>query len=508
MKKQVNELKSGVILSYVNLGISTLIPFFYTPVMLSMLGQAEYGLYSLSQSAVSYLSLLSFGFGSTIIRYIAKCRSEEKRNEEESIFGFFLALYCVLALLVGLCGIVIAFNIEPIFHRGLSDAELSKMKVLVLIMTFNTALSFPISVFSSVITAHEKYIFRKLVDMLSTVIAPIANLIALYMGFASVGMAVAATIVQVSMLPLSVLYCLKHLKIRPRFSKLPAGLIREMVGFSAFSFIGSIVDMLFWATDKVILGMLASSTAVAVYNIGATFNNMVMSVSTSLSGVLMPRITGMVVKNQDKNVLTELFIKVGRLQFIIVALIVSGFAVFGQTFILLWAGSEYREAYWVAILTMFPLCIPLIQNTGHSIVVAQNKHQFRSIVYLIIAIVNVVSTYILVPYMGIIGAALCSCIAYLLGQGIAMNWYYYYKTGIDIPLFWKNIGKMAIVPLGMLICGLWMQKYVALTSWAEFFLAVVAYSAVYLVLMYRFTFNTYEKELIHAPVQKIVHRFR
>ena len=84
MKKQVNELKSGVILSYVNLGISTLIPFFYTPVMLSMLGQAEYGLYSLSQSAVSYLSLLSFGFGSTIIRYIAKCRSEENRNEAKS----------------------------------------------------------------------------------------------------------------------------------------------------------------------------------------------------------------------------------------------------------------------------------------------------------------------------------------------------------------------------------------------------------------------------------------
>ena len=68
---QKNELKSGVILSYINLGLGTVIPFIYTPIMLRMLGQAEYGLFSLASSAVSYLSLLSFGFGSTIIRYIS-----------------------------------------------------------------------------------------------------------------------------------------------------------------------------------------------------------------------------------------------------------------------------------------------------------------------------------------------------------------------------------------------------------------------------------------------------
>ena len=55
---QKNELKSGVILSYINLGLGTVIPFIYTPIMLRMLGQAEYGLFSLASSAVSYLSLL------------------------------------------------------------------------------------------------------------------------------------------------------------------------------------------------------------------------------------------------------------------------------------------------------------------------------------------------------------------------------------------------------------------------------------------------------------------
>lgn len=471
--------------------------------MLRMLGQSEYGLFSLASSAVSYLSLLSFGFGSTIIRYISKYRAEGDKESEEKSFGFFLILYCALAVLVFICGTIIANNIEPIFHRGLSDAELEKMKTLVMIMTFNSALSFPNSVFSSMVTAHEKYIFRKLVDMFSTVMAPLANLIALYLGYASVGMATAATIVQFIMLPLNAIYCTKKLKIKPVIAKLPRPLIKEMLGFSAFSFIGSIVDMLFWSTDKVILGILSGSVAVAIYNVGSTFNNMVMNLSTSISGVLTPRVTGMVIKETPKDELTKLFIRIGRLQFIVIALIVSGFTVFGQAFIRLWAGVGYSGAYWVAILTMFPLCVPLIQNTGLTIVTAQNKHHFRSIVYLIIAIVNVVSTYLVVPYLGIYGAAACSCVAYVAGQGVVMNMYYYKVTGLNIPMFWRNILKMAIIPVGMMVVGLVLNKIYVVDNWLSFLVGVILFVGVYVLLMYRFSLNKYEKELFSVPIKKI-----
>lgn len=501
-----NQLRSGVYLSYINLAISCLIPFIYTPIMLEMLGQAEYGLYSLSNSVVGYLSLLSFGFGSTIVRYLSKYRAENDRERLEETYGFFLLLYGMLAILVLAGGMVISSHVNTIFDRGLQAGELQQMKVLVMIMAFNTALSFPLSVFSSVAIAHERYFFRKILDIISTVAGPIANLIALYLGYASVGMALAGTATQLLFAPISIVYCFKEIKLRPRFAKLPKGLIREMIGFSVFVFIGSIVDMLFWATDKVILGMLASSVAIAVYNVGGTFNNMVMSLSTSISGVLVPKITGMVVTNTDKNQWTDLFIKVGRIQFLVIALIVSGFSVFGRVFIDLWAGPEYGDAFWVAVLTMFPLCIPLIQNTGISFITAQNKHQFRSIVYLIIAIVNVISTYLIVPYMGIIGAALCSCVSYLLGQGLIMNIYYYKVTGLDIPRFWGNILRMAIIPGIMLVVGLFVLKHIVLDSWLTFLVGVVVYTGIYALLMYRFAMNDYEKDIIRKPLQNILRR--
>lgn len=61
MDKNKSQLKIGVILSYINLLLGNLIPVFYTPVMLQLLGQSEYGLYKLSSNITSYLSLISLG---------------------------------------------------------------------------------------------------------------------------------------------------------------------------------------------------------------------------------------------------------------------------------------------------------------------------------------------------------------------------------------------------------------------------------------------------------------
>ena len=152
---KVNQLRAGVVMTYLNIGLGSLIPFIYTPIMLRLLGQSEYGLYSLANSVVGYLSLLSFGLGSTIVRYVAKYRAEGNKEQEEKVIGLFIVMYSLLAILVLAGGWIISCNVEPIFHRGLTDAEISKIAVLVRIMAFNTAISFPISVFGSIIMAHE-----------------------------------------------------------------------------------------------------------------------------------------------------------------------------------------------------------------------------------------------------------------------------------------------------------------------------------------------------------------
>ena len=67
-----NQLKAGAVISYINLLVGNIIPLIYTPIMLRILGQAEYGLYGIAQSIMGYIGLLNFGIGGTIVRYLSK----------------------------------------------------------------------------------------------------------------------------------------------------------------------------------------------------------------------------------------------------------------------------------------------------------------------------------------------------------------------------------------------------------------------------------------------------
>lgn len=508
MKKNVNQLRAGAILSYVNLGIGNIIPFIYTPIMLRILGQSEYGLYGMAASVVAYLSLLNFGIGSTVVRYITKCRAEENIKEEKNIIGLFSFIYILIAVLILVVGSIVSLNPQWYYGNTLDPQQLEKIKILLCLMTFNTAISFPISIFSSIIISHERYIYKKLIDMLSTIISPMLNLVVLFLGFSSVGMTVASTIIQIITLFANVFYCQKVLKIMPCYKNMPFKILKEVFTFSIFIFLGELVNMLYWTTDKVILGAMVGTVAVAIYNIGATFNNIMQQLSLGISSVLTPKITTMVVKGESTEKLTELFIRIGRVQYIIIAFVVSAFIVFGQQFIILWAGEGYSDAFYVALLTMIPVAVPLIQNVGLSIIIAQNKHRFRSIVYAFIAILNIVTTILLIPYFGIIGASLATSIAYFIGPIAIMNWYYYKKTGIDIPLFWKNILKMSIVPVILTIAGIIACKYFVIDSLLSFVLCALIYTVIYFPLFWFFEMNDYEKGIVTEPLKKVIKKLK
>ena len=505
---KVNQLRAGVWLSYLNMAIGTIIPLIYTPIMLDMLGQAEYGTYSLANSVMGYIGLLNFGLGSTMARYITKYRAEDNKDKEQRVIGLFTVIFMVIGLLTFIIGTVVGLNLDVFYGNTLTADELSTMKTLVLLLTFNTGIFLPCSVFASITISHERYIFNRVMNIVLTCVSPCVNLVVLYMGFKSVGLVIASTIVSAFVNITYILYSYKKLNIMPKFKNMPFGMLKEILVFSFFIFLGQIVDTLYWTTDKVIIGATIGTVAVAVYNVGSTFNSYITQISTTISGVLVPKVTTMVTKNATKEQLTEIFIRVGRLQFIVVSFITSAFIAYGKPFISLWTGPEYGEAYAVALLVMLPLTVPLIQNTGISILVAQNKHSFRSTVYAIIAVFNVVLTLILVGNYGIVGAAFATCFGYVVGQIFIMNWYYHKKIGINIPLFWLNILKMSPVMIITMLVGLFVNNNIfMIDSWIEFLISAIVFTIIYAVCAYFIMMNDYEKDIFRGPVKRIFAKF-
>lgn len=89
----INQRKAGVILSYAGEIVKILVNLVYTPIMLRLLGQSEYGLYQLVYSVVSYLSLLSLGFGSSYLRFYSRYKAQNDEDGVAKLNGMFILIF-------------------------------------------------------------------------------------------------------------------------------------------------------------------------------------------------------------------------------------------------------------------------------------------------------------------------------------------------------------------------------------------------------------------------------
>lgn len=498
-----NELKSGAILSYLSLFLGTFIQILYTPIMLRLLGKSEYGLYTLANSVIGYLGVLDFGLGNAIVRYTAKYRALNDKEGEYNLNGMLIIVYSIIALLVIAAGSLIISNSDIIFSNSLSIKEQNTIKTLIMIMVFNMAISLPFGIFSSIVTAYEKFTFQKIIGILRSIINPFVMLPLLFMGYKSIGMTVATTFINILYISVNVYYCFKVLKIKIKFNNIERSLFKEIFGYSFFIFLNMIVDKIYWGTDQLILGVVSGTTMVSIYAIGSQLSTYYMTFSTAISGVFLPRVTQMITRKAHENEISELFIKIGRIQYFILAFIMCGFIIVGKDFIRIWAGDGYESSYYIALVVMIPLTIPLIQNLGITILQAKNMHQFRSNLYIVIALFNAIISIPLAKILGGFGCALVSGVCFFIGNGIIMNIYYYKKVNIDIPRFWKEIMKISIPVIISLILGIVINSFVTGSGFIYLIIKGLLFSLIYGILVIKIGMNNYEKILIIKPLKKV-----
>lgn len=489
------QIKLGMLLSYLNLGIGNLIPFFYTPVMLELLGQSEYGLYKIASSTTSYLSLMAFGIGSAVSRFIIKARTQDGKEAEERMFGLFNLLFQAVALLTLIVGGIITWKLDLIYGASLTSAELNRMRILVGLMVISTAVGFSATSYNAVVFSHERFLFIHSVNILTTIGTPILNLVILFMGYRSVGMAVLSLSLNIIVRLVYIAFVRKALDIRPRYKGMPTHAIREIFAFSFWVFVGTLAGQLYDATDTVIIGAnpAYAATGAAVYSIGTMFPHIISNLGQVIPGFWGPRVNTMIFSGESNEKLSDVVISVGRVQSFIVALVVSGFIAFGQPFILWYAGEEYRISYWIAIIIIIPNCIPLIQSVALAILRAKNMHRFRSILYMGIACVNFIGTLLLIKPLGLIGASIPTGLALLIGNGLIINIYYWKKVGLDIPKFWKNVlpifGMAACLSCITLLLGI----IVDFTNPLMLCLGILFYTCIYCILIWFFAMTSEEK---------------
>lgn len=503
------QIKYGALLSYIQIGLNVIINLLYTPFLIRMMGKSDYGLYNTVSSVISSLSILNLGFGSSYVRYYSQYREKKDINGISRLNGLFIIVFSIMGFVALVCGFLLSFNLRLVFSNGLTSDELSTARILMILLAINLAISFPASVFTSIITAHEGFIFQKSVLILRHIAVPLLSIPVLKAGSGSVGLVLVTLSVSVISDVAYLFFVIQKLNCKFVFRSLDRNLLKSIAVFSSFIAVNMIVDQINTNVDKFLLGRYCGTTHVAIYSVGFTLYNYYHVFSTAISNVVIPRIHRIWNDNtlsiENKNsLLSKMFANIGRIQLLILLLVSSGLCFFGRGFIALWVGEGFEKAYYVSIILSISAIVPLTQNIGIEIQRAKNKHKFRSVLYGIMACINLAISIVLCQKYAEIGCVIGTAIANIVANTILMDFYYYKYLCVEIILYWRFFFRTIFAAIPAFICCFTLLKKWDVNSYPTLVVPVILYSIVYIGFEFLFGTSRVEKVLIYKTIQKVM----
>lgn len=496
----MNQRKIGILLSYINIILQAGLGFLYVPILLYYIGKNEYGLYQLIGSLIAYFSIMDFGLTAAVIRFYTKYKAVKDRNGMENILAISMYGYLVVTVVCLVIGGLCYVNLDTIFGKSMTSQEVSEASQMFLLLLFNIAVSLSTMIFRAIINSHEKFLFLKGLETVQLILQPILVILILQTSPTAMAVAVAQTILNMAIIIARIYYCFARLHITIKFHYWNHELFSDFRRLTISVFTVSLIDQVFWKTNQIILGIVQGTAAVAVYSIASLIYMNYMALSLAISGVYLPHVTELVAKQKPIKELSDLFIQIGRWQYYLLALVATGFVIFGQQFITIWAGEEFSDAYIITLLIIVPFTIDLIQNIGLSILQAMNHYGFRAKVYFITGLLNVMLAIPLGIHYGGIGCALATGVSMLVGNGIIMNWFYSCAIKLDIKKFWWQITKITVTVLVCLLAGYGIYYGLPTSGKFGFILKIILYTIVYGGVIYKFAMNEGEKTKIRASM--------
>lgn len=499
----MSERKIGVFLSYLNIILQTVIGFVYVPILLKYMGQSEYGLYQLMGSLIAYFSVMDFGLTSATIRGYIEYRTNKDFKRIENFLAMTQRIYMIICVVVLLIGIVIYNYLDKIFGSSLKVDELNSAKYIFVLLLLNIIITFLGMIYRSVITANEKFFFMKGIETLQLVIQPFAVIAVMQISPTALAMVIVMTLINLILIILRIYYCYNKLNMKMHFYHWDKIAISEMKKLSLSVFIVTVIDQVFWKTNQIILGIISGVDEVAVYAVASLIYMNYMALSIAIAGVYSPKIMKMVSEQVDIKILSGEFLRIGRLQYYLLALVLSGFFIFGKEFIITWCNYNFIDAYYITLIIILPFTIDLIQNIGSIIMKAKNVYDFRAKIYFIIGIINICLAIPLAQIYGEIGCAMACGISILISN-LIMNGYFKKVLRLDILLFWKQILKITISVVLCSFIGVLLNNILGIGSIAILIVKLLLYTIIYLMIMWITSFNKDEKMLIFKLKNKLL----
>jgi O-antigen/teichoic acid export membrane protein len=410
----------------------TLSAIILLPLITKTLGAYDYGIWAQVQVTISLvLGFVGLGLPYAMTRFLPA-----KTNKEEIQEEFYSVLLVVFLATAVVSVILIAFArfVAEAFFAGATDV-VGITGLIILVWSLD-------SVFLSVFRTFRQMKRYALFTIASTYaqIGLIAYLV--LNGHGILGMVLAVLAIEGVILLVLCFLIKSQIGIRrPRFST-----IREYLSFGLPTIPGSISAWVVASSDRYVIGYFLGVTSVGVYSAGYGLGSVIMMPAGILGFVLPPTLSKLYDEGRMDEVKTHLSYS---LKYTLATTIpfVFGSAILAEPVLRLFSTAQIAsDGYFIVPLVALGI---LFYSTyaiiGHILVVAK-KTKIMGLIWIIAAVVNLGLNIVVVPHLGILGAALTTLVAYILALGVGT---YYSFREFRFRIDWRFIAKSVIASMTM-----------------------------------------------------------
>lgn len=403
--------------------LAIIFPLITFPYASRVLGSTEYGRYSFSASIISYFILIAtFGINNYAVREGARIRDDKDKLENLVSDLFTISLITTVLSMVTL--ILITFS---------SDKMVS-YKYLIFIQSISIVLS-TIGV-DWVNTIYEDFLYITIRYIIIQILALIA-IFAFVKGPADIGKYCLILVLgSYGGNLVNICYIRKYVKLR----------INIRLDFKKYIiplfllFVNSLATVIYVNSDITMLGFFTDDKMVGIYAFSSKIYNMVKYLINAVLIVTVPRLAYVIGKSKEKY---EKFLNIiFNVLLLLLAPCVVGMCVLSEPIIMLVGGSQYLSGDESLKILSFSLIFALIASVFSNCILIINRLEKRCLVGTVAsATINVILNFVLIPKIGIAGAAITTVLAEFLNMFIQAA---YSRRDLNINL---TISKWAILTM-------------------------------------------------------------
>jgi O-antigen/teichoic acid export membrane protein len=394
--------------------VSALVGFILIPMFTKYLGAAQYGVWVLAQSVVSYLSLLEFGLTTTLTRHLAAAKATGDYDQANRILGQLATMMWGVGFLITLGAIIGSLLLPHIFKLEPDQARLFQWAFL--LIGIQAALGVITNIWEGAIGAAEDYHVLNGLYIFAALARLAYSVVLLKLGYGLLALLCAQFVV------IGIVWLLDHLYMKWRYPQLsfrPRWFgwkeAKPLAKFSGAVFLSHIAGLLANDTDKIIAGIFLGPTAVAVYQVGYKLYDLARTLFAAPAGVLMPTASRLAAQG-DHEKLRQLLCQVSSVMIGILAAIYFPLIFYGGDFIHLWVGHEFEQSATVLVWLSIAMLVWAHDWVQGTVLWGAGKYQTPLKVNFLYAITNASLSIILCLKLGVVGIAMATTITATLAQ--------------------------------------------------------------------------------------------